>query len=169
VWRRARLPDEATAQLARRYLVGHGPADAHDLARWAGIPLGLARRGLAAIAEEVRPVSDAGLVDLADRRPSRTMPPPRLLGAYDPLLLGWVSREAFVGEHHQIVTAGGLFRPFALVDGRVVATWALTDGTVQIRLLSPLGRAAREALEREAADVLRFLGLPDRPPVLSDA
>ena len=32
--------DEALARLARRYLVGHGPADARDLAYWAGIALG---------------------------------------------------------------------------------------------------------------------------------
>ena len=31
-------------------------------------------------------------------------PKPRLLGPFDPLLLGWVSRDAVVGEHRQIVT-----------------------------------------------------------------
>jgi len=42
---------EATAleQLARRYLAGHGPAEAADLARWAGITLGRARSALRAI------------------------------------------------------------------------------------------------------------------------
>ena len=32
--------DDALARLARRYLRGHGPADARDLAKWAGLTLG---------------------------------------------------------------------------------------------------------------------------------
>src|SRR5262249_1220537 len=42
--------DRALADLAARYLAGHGPATERDLAKWAGLPLGDARRGLAAIA-----------------------------------------------------------------------------------------------------------------------
>src|SRR5262249_45833782 len=38
--------DVALAELARRYLAGHGPASDNDLAKWAGLPLGQARRGL---------------------------------------------------------------------------------------------------------------------------
>ena len=38
--------DMALAELARRYLVGHAPADDRDLARWAGLPLRDARAGL---------------------------------------------------------------------------------------------------------------------------
>ena len=53
------------AELARRYLVGHGPADDRDLARWAGLPLRDARAGLAAIASELDERAD-GLVDLAE-------------------------------------------------------------------------------------------------------
>jgi hypothetical protein len=57
-----------------------------------------------------------------------------------------------------VVTDNGLFRPFALVDGRAVATWSLRSGEVAI---SPFGRLARgvtAALRRDAADVVRFLG-----------
>jgi hypothetical protein len=35
--------DRALAELARRYLAGHGPADDRDLAKWAGLPLRDAR------------------------------------------------------------------------------------------------------------------------------
>ena len=41
--------DVALAELARRYLAGHGPAGDRDLARWAGLPLRDARAGLRAI------------------------------------------------------------------------------------------------------------------------
>ena len=62
--------DAALAELARRYLVGHGPADDRDLARWAGLPLRDARAGLAAIAAELGERED-GLVDLAKRAAGR--------------------------------------------------------------------------------------------------
>jgi hypothetical protein len=158
--------DEALARLARRYLAGHGPAEAGDLARWAGLPLGDARRGLAGITAELTRCGD-GLVDLADRDQIDVLPPPRLLGPFDPVLLGWASREPLVGRHRQVVTTNGVFRPVALVDGRVVATWALSGGTVTIRPLEPITPAALTALREDAGEVLRFLGMPERPPVVT--
>ena len=99
-----------------------------------------------------------GLVSLKRSSKAATLPPPRLLGAYDPLLLGWASREPILGSNKRAVTVNGLFRPFALVRGRAVATWSLRDGEV---VLDPFGRLAaadRAALETDAADVVRFLG-----------
>jgi len=152
--------DTALSELAYRYLAGHGPAGDRDLARWAGLSLRDARAGLTAIAPRLAQRPD-GLVDLADRTTSAApLPPPRLLGAFDPLLLGWTSREDVLGAHADtgIVTDNGLFRPFALVRGRAAGIWRLTAGRV---VLSPFGRLARRdtaALQRDAADVGRFLG-----------
>lgn len=154
--------DEALARLARRYLAGHGPADDRDLARWAGITLRDARTALAALGDTLDRRPD-GLVDLADRGPAAGEPPaPRLLGPFDPLLLGWVSRDDVVGEHRGLVTSNGLFRACALVRGRAVATWGLDAGTVTLRPLERIAKADLVALDVEAADVLRFLGLPPR-------
>ena len=149
----------ALSRLARRYLAGHGPADARDLAKWAGIPFGRARGGLDGIADELVGCG-GGLVHLAGRDRPEPPPPPRLLGAFDPVLLGWVSRRPFVGRHQGVVTTNGLFRPFALVDGRVVATWGLAHGELQIRCLEPIAPRSREALQEDGGEVLRFLGLP---------
>ena len=107
-----------------------------------------------------------GLVDVAGRDPVSGKAPPRLLGSYDPLLLGWMSREAVVGEHQHVVTVNGLFRPVAIVDGRVVASWGLADGVLTVQALEPIRPAALNALRADARDVLRFLGLPDRPAVV---
>ncbi len=156
---------DALAMLARRYLVGHGPADAADLARWAGITLGEARLGLAAVSDELAP-ADGGLVDLAQRRPRAGVPAPRLLGAFDPLLLGWVARERFVGAHRGVVTTNGLFRPVALVDGRVVASWGLAGGTLTISMLEPVPPGVLDVLEQDAGDVLRFLERADAARVV---
>jgi hypothetical protein len=151
--------DTALAELARRFLAGHGPASDRDLAKWAGLPVSDARRGLAAIAGQLAERGD-GLVDLAAERRGRDIPPPRLLGPYDPLLHGWVSRAPVLGHHQGTVTVNGLFRPFALVDGRAVATWGLAGGTVTLDWLEDVPGPARAALAADEADVRRFLGLP---------
>ena len=142
--------------------VGHGPAGDRDLAKWAGLPLRDARAGLGAIASE--------LVG-ARRRPPRPrrssaiaeLPPPRLLGAFDPVLLGWTSREAILGPHTQLVSTNGLFRPFAMVDGRAVATWKLSSAEVTIEPLGRIPTRVAAALEADAAEVARFLAGPAQP------
>jgi hypothetical protein len=136
----------ALPEFARRYLAGHAPATDRDLARWAGISLRDARAGLAA----------AGPPPTRNRA---ELPPPRLLGAFEPCLLGWVSREDIVGsEPKNLVTVGGMFYPFAMVRGQAVARWKLTDRELELDPFRPIAKADREALERDAAAVLRFLG-----------
>jgi hypothetical protein len=148
--------DLALAELARRYLVGHAPANDRDLARWAGLPLRDARAGLAAIAPELVERDD-GLVHLAKHPPVAEVPGPRLLGAFDPLLLGWTSRELILGPHTHLVTMNGIFRPFALVKGRAAATWKLNSGKVKFEPLGKVSKAAGAALAADAADVERFM------------
>jgi Winged helix DNA-binding domain len=148
--------DRALAELARRYLVGHQPAGDRDLAKWAGLPLRDARAGLAAIASELEE-GDGGLVRLAKRPPTAEIPPPRLLGAFDPVLLGWRAREPILGRHEPRVVTGGLFRPFALADGRAVAGWKWARDEVTVDPYERLPAKHATALKDDAADVARFL------------
>jgi hypothetical protein len=93
-----------------------------------------------------------------DNGPVPAMPPPRLLGPFDPALLGWDGREDIVGGHAGIVTSIGLFRPTVLVDGRAVATWRIAGSRVRsIDWLDPVSERARRAVDAEVADVERFL------------
>jgi hypothetical protein len=149
--------EAALAELARRYLVGHAPASDRDLARWAGVPLRDARAGLASIAAEIEERED-GRVQLKDQALEGEIPPPRLLGAFDPVLLGWTSREEITGRHTELITTNGLFRPFAMVNGRAVATWRLVRGKVAIEPLARIVKKDRAALDADAADVERFMG-----------
>lgn len=182
--------DRALAELARRYLAGHGPAGDRDLSKWAGLPLRDVRAGLSAIASELVQRED-GLVDLARRSGAKELsrdargsskgaskasspglfgspespsdsppelPQPKLLGAFDPLLHGWVSREEVLAGNKEIVTVNGLFRPFALVRGRAVAIWRLRAGEVAVEPFGRLRREDAEALRADAGDVVRFLG-----------
>ena len=148
--------EAALAELARRYLAGHGPAGDRDLARWAGLPLRDARAGLEAIAAELDQRRE-GLVALAKAPPAAELPPPRLLGPFDPVLLGWTSRDDVLGPHRHLVTVNGIFRAFAMVEGRAAATWRLAKGKVAIEPLGRISKAARAALDADAADVERFM------------
>jgi hypothetical protein len=144
---------DALVLLANRYLAAHAPASAEDLAKWAGITIAEARQGLASVGE----------VDAE----GGGRPAPSLLGPFDPLLHGWVSRAPIVGAHQGVVTTNGVFRPVALVGGRVVATWSLPGGVVTIAPLEPISDRDQSRLVSDATDVVRYLGLPPRPAVVA--
>jgi hypothetical protein len=147
--------DRAIAELARRYLAGHGPAEDRDLAKWAQLPLRDARAGLAAIASELEQRHD-GLVDL-HRTETPPLPPPRLLGPFDPLLLGWHSRSFVLGGASQVVTTNGIIKAIALVSGRAAGTWRMPAGRVELDLWQRQTRATTAALRQEAAAVEAYL------------
>ncbi len=157
--------DEALQTIARRYLAGYGPATAHDLAWWSGLPLGLAHRGL----DAASPLESAGdLVALPGTLAVDPPPPPAacLLAGFDTLLLGWRRRELWLSpdEDHRVLRGGGIVRPAVLVDGAVTGTWALRGSgrvrTIEVEWFGP--RADAQALEAEARDVGRFLGVETR-------
>jgi hypothetical protein len=164
--------DDALAELARRYLGGHGPAAPEDLAAWSGLALGRARRAFELVAAELdeveldgRPLwAPARTLALATGAGRSSGPVVRLLGRFDDYLLGWRSRDlvldpAFAGRVH---AGGGWFHPALVVDGRVAGTWRARRAGNRLELtVEPFGgrlpRGARPALEAEAADVGRFL------------
>jgi hypothetical protein len=118
-----------------------------------------ARAGLEAIAPELVQRDD-GLVTHRSQGPAAPLPAPRLLGAFDPVLLGWCSRSALLGGHEGAVIRGGMFRPFALAGGRAVAAWRLVGGEVILEPLGRLSKANAVALRSDAKDVLRYLSVP---------
>lgn len=158
-------PDSALAELARRYLAGHGPASDREMARWAGIPLGQARSGFESISRELEEL-DGGTSDVLVRLKKAPapgpLPPPLLLGSFDPVLHGWTSRDFLVpGESERaVVTTNGIFRPTILVDGQVAGTWTMSAGKLELNAFRPLGEKTDGALEKEAKRVKKFLAEP---------
>ncbi len=148
--------DVALAELARRYLAGHGPSRERDLAVWAGITLGDARTGLRAIAGELHDAGD-GLLDLASRAAPADAPA-RLLGPFDPVLCGWRERSWILRGHTGVVTSNGIFRAIIVAGGRAAGTWSLSGGTPELQPFGRLSRADRAALEADAVAVREFLG-----------
>jgi hypothetical protein len=155
--------DRALRELALRYLAGHGPADARDLAKWAGLTLRDARAGVAALGEQLRE-RDGGLVELR-RQPRIAEPPgPRLLGAFEPVLMGWCSRAHVLGAREADIVTGGIFRAFAFAPdaerpaGRPLATWKFSRDGVELSPFDRLDERHHEALRRDGQALVRFLG-----------
>ena len=148
--------DGDLSELARRFLAGHGPADEGDLAKWAGITRGDALRGLRAVGGDLQECP-GGLVDLAGRHAPRAATGQTRRAVWDGVSPGWVDRTPILGGNQTIVTKNGIFRPFALVDGRAVATWGMPGGRVTLAPFGRISAPAQADLDREAADVERFL------------
>ena len=151
--------DRALAELARRYLVGHGPADERDLAKWAQVSLRDARAGLKAIAGEIVERSD-GLVDLRRGQPP-PLPPPRLLGPFDPIPLGWRSRGFVLADAQNVLTRNGIIRPVVLVAGRAAGTWTMPGGRVRLEMWAEPSRRVATALACEASAIESYLAAGD--------
>lgn len=113
-----KVPDDRAAELARRYRTGYGPASAEDFAAWSGLPLTVARKAL--------PELPSTLDDAVAEAPS--VPRLRLLGHFDPYLLGYRDRTfalpaAYAGR---VQRGGGFLQPVVVVDGTVAGTWTRT-------------------------------------------
>ncbi len=143
--------DRALRELALRYLAGHGPSTERDLVKWAGVTLGDARKAMAQVAQP-----EPGVADL---------PPPRLLGPFDELLMGWASREPVLGAHAGVVTVNGIFKPIALVRGKAIGTWSMPagpGGTLVLDPFAPLAASVSASLAKEADRVREFLLGPQK-------
>ena len=164
-------PDEALAELARRYVGAHGPATPADFAYWSGLPLGRARRGFELVAGELEEVDAAGepawMLRGADPPGAGDAAPcVRLLPHFDEYLLGYRSRDLVLPPRfaRRIQAGGGWVRAAVLVDGRVAGTWRQQRQRDQIVVtvepFEAIDPAALPGLEAEAADLGRFQDTP---------
>ena len=144
------LPDppsreEALAELGRRHAAGYGPTTAADLAAFSGLPAREVRAAWTA-AEQGATGDGARFV--------------RLLGSFDPYLLGYKGRDHAVAPEHarRVWPGGGWLHPVVLVDGMAAGTWRLDGAELRVEAF---GEIPGEALEAEAQDLARFLGGAD--------
>ncbi len=160
--------EEALSRLALRYLTAYGPAEPPDLAAWSGLGLPDARRAWGLIADRLREVH-VGARSLWMPRSQRITRPGRpvirLVPSFDPYLLAYRTREFSVDTRfaRRVHPGGGVLHPTLLVDGRAVATWRSIRHSaglhVAIEPFTSLDPDVEEAVEAEARDVARFLGL----------
>ncbi|MET7401761.1 winged helix DNA-binding domain-containing protein [Dactylosporangium sp. NPDC005572] len=150
-WLGADLPEldpaQARAELVRAWLARYGPGTLADLKWWTGWTVTQTRAALKALeaVEVTLDGGDTGWVLPDDVDPVEPPPPwVALLPGLDPTMMGWVSREWYLGPHApQLFDRTGNAGPTVWADGRVIGGWACP----------PAGGAAVELLEDVPAPV----------------
>jgi hypothetical protein len=147
-------------QLAVRYLRGHGPAGPADLAAWAGLPLGVARRAFDEVRDLLEPVGELFVLKGAEPEEVTTT---RLLGHFDAFLLGYRERPVPAEHTRKIQSGGGFVMPAVSERGRVVGTWEKAGSTedelvVKVTPFTTITTRLRRELADEVSDLGRFLG-----------
>jgi hypothetical protein len=154
-------PDEAKAEVVRRWLARFGPGTEADIRWWTGWTAKAVRAALATVgAVEVDLDGQAGFVLADDLEPTPT--PGRwvaLLPSLDPTTMGWKERDWYLGGHKEaLFDTSGNAGPTIWVDGRIVGGWAMRpDGEVVTKLLEDVGRVASQSIEAEAGRLTEWL------------
>ncbi len=161
--------EEALAELARRYFASRGPATVQDFAKWSGLTVADARRGL----EEVKARLQHEQMDKqvywfsASKASAKSaMPAAYLLSIYDEYISGYKDRSAIAETEigAKLSAMGNALRSIILIDGQVIGTWkrALRKDAVVIGT-DPFARltiADTRAVAAAARRYGQFLGLP---------
>jgi hypothetical protein len=164
--------EEALAELARRYFTSHGPATAHDLARWASLTLEDVRAGLAANAADLQSEEadgqtywfDVGLS--APRAHSTDEPAGYLFSIYDEYVIGYKEWSAIADAEDaaRLRALANNLTNVVLVHGRIVGTWKRAIDkrgvTVTLRPLRPLNSEETAAVAAAAGRLGAFLERP---------
>ena len=165
-------PRDAAGELARRYFAAYGPASAADFRWWSGLPARESRAGFEAIRGELAEVEVEGraawMTGEALERSGEVLGEAagrvRVLGAFDPCLLGYSKRELGVSAEalRRVHPGGGVISPTVLVDGVMVATWGRrrTAGGMRVTVepLAGLSDGVRAGIDEEMGEIGRFLG-----------
>jgi hypothetical protein len=157
-------PDDALAELTRRYFQSHGPAQIGDFVWWSGLTVRDARRGLEMLGRGVEHEEVAGkaywFIGTATARGYSSVT--YLLGLYDEYLIGYKDRSAALDRSRWNEAITDPFSAPIVVDGKVAGGWRKSaKGDLMVITLTPLrsftrneGAALNEAA-RAYGDFLR--------------
>ena len=164
-------PPDPGAELARRYFAAYGPATQSDFRWWSGLPAADARGAMQAIAHDLAEVNVEGqsmwMMPDAVAKIDEVLAGPRdvlrVLGPFDPYVLGYAKRDLDVPAHllKRINAGGGMIRSCVLIDGRLVGTWdrkrRARGLTVKVTCFEELSDDAQAQLDDEFREIARFL------------
>jgi hypothetical protein len=156
-------PNQARAELLRRWLAAFGPGTEADIRWWAGWSARDAREALAAVPHAVVELDGAatGFVLGDDGEPeSAPDPSAALLPSLDSTTMGWKERDWYLGPHATaIFDRNGNAGPTVWWDGKIVGSWAQRpDGVIAHRLVEDVGADGEAAVAAEAERLAEWLG-----------
>jgi Winged helix DNA-binding domain len=166
-------PEDAVAEVVRRYLDAYGPADLDELVGWSALDKPVLRRAVAALGGELVEVDTEGSRGWLTRRAAAevaaTVPSDivRLLAGFDPYVVGALKQIAHLlsGPYRDRVSrTSGWISPVLVAGGTVVGTWTqeVRGGTLRVAVepFEPLPDAVSAATEGEAQRWADVAGLP---------
>lgn len=164
-------PQEAFAEIARRYLTAYGPATAKDLALWWGGSLSKVKKILKSMGDELETVDVGGresialrstIKDMQNTEPSNAV---NLLPMFDTYVIG-TGRD--IEELLPMQFKARVFRPqgwitaTVLVGGAIRGTWeyktAKDQTTVTVKMFAPATPQIKKGIAVEAERLEPFLG-----------
>lgn len=162
--------DEALAELAKRYFVGHGPATVQDFERWAGLKTSDAKAGLEMVKSQLRQEvidKQSYWLSQAEVTFSGKEQAVYLLPGFDEYILGYKTREAVLEPQYfqRIVPGGnGMFMPTIVSNGQVVGIWKRTVKKAKIEVNSfPFNELNADEIENFAIAAARYGQFMDMP------
>ncbi len=162
--------NQAKRELLLRYFRGYGPATVQDFAYWAGLRVSEARGALALARDELVEVEVEGAQgqfwsleeDLDGGQFDE--PPPHLLPAFDPLLMGHKDKSRILnpGYKSRVFLPLADVAPVILVGGMVVGTWSHKKGKdhliMEICPFNGIGGEQLSQVRAEAEALSAFMG-----------
>jgi hypothetical protein len=159
--------EEATAELLRRYFVGHTPSTLKQFCWWSGLSVKESKAALAEVRKEFEVERVGGVEWFSAQRKGKGGAAPRawFIPEYDEALVG--SPEMGVPRIGSDRRAGRPTRSYdrpIIINGRWAGTWKREfEGKGAVLLAELFGKvtgADRKALEKETKEYGRFLGIP---------
>lgn len=161
--------EEALGEFARRYFISRGPATIQDFAKWSGLTVAEAGRGLEAIKGQLQHerVGDQSYWFLTLVLSAKDdFPVAHLLSIYDEYISSYKDRSA-IGSSEvgaKLSALGNALSYIVVVDGQIVGTWKRMirkDAvTVELNIFNVLTQAEIHAVTLAAQRYGDFLKLP---------
>lgn len=159
--------DEALAELAARYIAGHGPAQAKDFAWWSSLSMKDVKAGLAMNAALKRETINGKEYWFPAKVPAYrpSTPSVMLLPTYDEYGIAFTDRSDMMVEGDwKDLMEQGLYVNAILLDGVAVGAWrrsyAKKGILIELQPFRPFTRRERNAIEEAAERFSAFLKLP---------
>jgi hypothetical protein len=152
------------AQLAYRFLLGHGPASIQDLARWCSLTVGQCREAVNAVKDQLECVTVEGVELWFDAEPAHAMEAPGalLLPLYDEVTLSYPAINFPPASGHPHQPGQDLFVGSVIIAETNVGLWRRTfKGSkmiMQVTLAPGVLARSRSLIETAAAGLASFAG-----------
>ena len=160
---------DALAELALRYVAGHGPVTERDLAYWATLTLTDLRAGLASVSDQLDSFENDGrtywILQGAEppALPSAPEPTAHILQILDEMYRGYQESRMLLDEAGITPRERGASIGMALIDGQIVAgmkrRMKSTSMEIALEPFRPLTAAERAAFRAVAEDYGRYCDL----------